>query len=217
MRYKAVLCDVDGVLRHWAPLDALDLDHGLPLGTFVAAAFAPERLIPAITGLVTDEEWRENVAAALAAACGSSRIARAVMTAWSEHAATVDTEVAALLRLARRSMPVALVSNATTRLEQDLEKLGLADVADVVVNTSRIGYAKPDARVYVEAAQLVGVPVHQCLFVDDTAANVAAARELGMPALHFRRFTDLLDALTGLTGLTTDREMTSLSAPASSE
>lgn len=197
LRYKAVLCDVDGVLRHWAPLDALDRDHGLPPGTFAAAAFAPERLIPAITGLVSDEEWRENVAADLAAASGSWSTARAVIAAWADQVATTDSDVAALLRLTRRSIPVALVSNATSRLEQDLATAGLEDVADVVVNTSRIGYAKPDTRVYVDAAQLVGVPVHECLFVDDTAGHVAAARALGMPAIHFRRFADLRDALAG--------------------
>ena len=193
--YKAVLCDVDGVLRHWPPLDALDRDHALPSGTFADAAFAPERLIPAITGLVTDEEWRETVAAALARACRSWSTARAVVAAWSDQLPKVDSDVAALLRRTRGSMPIALVTNATTRLEQDLAKQGLDDVADVVVNTARIGYAKPDSRVYVDAALQVGVPLHQCLFIDDTFGHVTAARSLGMPALHFRSFADLRDAL----------------------
>lgn len=82
------------------------------------------------------------------------------------------------------------------RTECDLRRQGLDDVADVVVNTSRIGYAKPDPRVYAIAAQRVRVPVHQCLFIDDTAANVTAARGLGMPAIHYRRPSDLRDALT---------------------
>ncbi|WP_051450742.1 HAD-IA family hydrolase [Actinospica robiniae] len=198
--YKAVLCDIDGVLRHWPPLDTLDQDHALPSGTFAGAAFAPERLIPAITGLVTDEEWRESVEAALAVACGSWSTARAVVAAWSVQLPTIDAEVAALLRQTRGTIPVALVSNATTRLELDLAKQGLEDVADVIVNTSRIGYAKPDSRVYVDAARRVGAALDQCLFIDDTVGNVAAARSLGMPALHFRTFADLRDALIGGTG-----------------
>jgi putative hydrolase of the HAD superfamily len=198
LKYNAVLCDIDGVLRHWPPTDAFDHAHHLPPGTFAAAAFAPQRLIPAITGQITDEQWRADTEDALATACGSRDTARNVVTAWSNQLPAIDTEVAALLRKVRRIMPVALVSNATTRLEEDLEKQGLGDLTDNVVNTSRLGYAKPDPRVYVAAAQRVGAPVHRCLFIDDTAANVAAARNLGMAAIHYRQFADLQQALAHL-------------------
>ena len=198
VRYKAVLCDIDGVLRHWPPAADLDLAHGLPPGTFAAAAFAPVRLLPAITGRITDEQWRASVEAAIADACGSPATARSVVAVWSAQLPTVDAEVAALLRAARRRGPVALVSNATTRLERDLQRQGLDDLADAIVNTSRIGHAKPDACVYVTAAERVGAPVHQCVFIDDTAANVAAAHGIGMAAIHYRQLSDLRDALATL-------------------
>ena len=195
VRYKAVLCDIDGVLRHWPPVDDLELAHSLPLGTLAATAFVPDRLIPAITGRITDEQWRASIETAIAGACGSPATARSFVAAWSDQLPTVDTSVVSLLRKVRRIAPVALVSNATTRLEHDLERQGLGDLADAVVNTSRIGYAKPDSRVYVNAAERVSAPVDQCLFIDDTAANVAAAQDIGMPAVHYRQFSDLRDAL----------------------
>ena len=46
------------------------------------------------------------------------------------------------------------------------------------------------------AAERVGAPVHRCLFIDDTTANVFAAREAGMTALHHRQIEDLQDALS---------------------
>ncbi|MEU7067283.1 HAD-IA family hydrolase [Streptomyces sp. NPDC046161] len=58
-------------------------------------------------------------------------------------------------------------------------------LADAVVNTARIAVAKPDPRVYLIAAERVGAPAHRCLFIEDAAANVTAAREVGMPALHY--------------------------------
>jgi putative hydrolase of the HAD superfamily len=195
VQHKAVLCDIDGVLRHWPPVDDVELAHGLPLGTLAAIAFLPERLIPAITGRITDAQWRTSTETALAETCGSPAAARAVVAAWSDMTPSVDADVVALLRKVRRIAPVALVSNATTRLEHDLYRQGLGDLADTVVNTSRIGYAKPDPRVYMIAAQRVGTPVHQCLFIDDTAANVAAAQDIGMPAIHYRQISDLRDAL----------------------
>ncbi len=198
MRYGAVLCDIDGVLRHWPAPDELERAHGLAPGAFAAAAFAPARLLPAITGGVSDEEWRAGVAEDLARACGSERRARAAVAAWSAMLPEVDREVVALLTRVREVVPLALVSNATSRLESDLARQGLADLPHCVVNTSRIGVAKPDPRVYRIAAERVGVPMERCLFVDDTAANVEAARAAGMPALHFRHPTDLHTPLTPL-------------------
>jgi putative hydrolase of the HAD superfamily len=205
--YDAVLCDIDGVLRHWPASGHADLDreHGLAEGTFAAAAFHPDRLLPAITGQVTDEEWRAAVAAEIALACGSRETAHAVVAAWSVLMPHVDHDVVSLLTAVRGKAAVALVSNATTRLEHDLAQQGLDGLADAVVNTARIGVAKPDRRVYRIAAERVGIPVHRCLFVDDTAANVAAAREAGMAAVHYRRPQDLHDALSPVIGTRADR------------
>ncbi|WP_328864503.1 HAD-IA family hydrolase [Streptomyces sp. NBC_00304] len=194
----AVLCDIDGVIRHWPAQDALEDAHGLPRGALAAAAFAPQRLLPAITGEVTDEEWRSAVAADLATVCGSADRAGAAVADWAGLVPLVDPEVVALLTSVRGVAVVALVSNATTRLELDLDREGLSGVADAVVNTARIGVAKPDPRVYRIAAERVGTVAGRCLFVDDTEANVAAARREGMAALHYRRPEDLRAVLAPL-------------------
>ncbi|MFJ7775819.1 HAD-IA family hydrolase [Streptomyces yangpuensis] len=198
--YDAVLCDIDGVIRHWPAADALERANGLHPGALAAAAFAPGRLRPAVTGRITDEQWRDAVAADLADTCGSRERALAAVRDWSELVPAVDQEVVTLLRDVREVASVALVSNATTRLEQDLERQGLAGLADCVVNTARIGVAKPDPQVYRIAAERLGVTVGRCLFVDDTAVNVVAAREVGMSALHYRRIGDLRRALSPLLG-----------------
>ena len=198
--FDAVLCDVDGVVRHWPPHAELESAHGLAPGAFAAVAFAPGRLLPAITGEVTDERWRENVAEGLVAQghCATPAEARAVIADWNGLRPRVDDDVLALLQLAREVLPVVLVSNATSRLEADLKELGLAEFVDEVVNTSRIGFAKPDPRVFAHAAEKVGVPVERCLFVDDTREHVEAARAAGMHAVHFHEAADLEEALRPL-------------------
>lgn len=191
----AVLCDVDGVLRIWAGLAEVDLAHGLAPGTVAGAAFRAERLLPAVTGQVTDEQWRAGVAEDLTSVCGSAERAAAVVAAWGRQPSEPDLEVLALLTVARRSVPVVLVSNGTTRLEADLVALGLDRAADAVVNTARLGFAKPDERVYRVAAERAGVPVGRCLFVDDSAANVAAAAAVGMHGHHHRGASGLARVL----------------------
>ncbi|MYS35011.1 putative hydrolase of the HAD superfamily [Streptomyces sp. KhCrAH-43] len=206
--YDAVLCDIDGVLRHWPSSTDIEAGHGLPPGSLAATAFAPSRLHPAITGKITDEQWRSAVAADLTSICGSADNARAAVAAWSGLVPRIDHEVVSLLTHARTVATVVLVSNATTRLEWDLARQGLDALADSVVNTSRIGFMKPDPRVYALAAAQAGAPVHRCLFIDDTATNVTAAREAGMTALHYRRPIDLSNALGPLLHTAPDAQPT---------
>jgi putative hydrolase of the HAD superfamily len=196
--YGAVLCDIDGVIRHWPTADRLEQEHGFPIGALAAAAFAPARLRPAITGQITDEQWRSAVAVDLAARYGSKERANAAVLAWSTLLPVVDQEVVALLGQVRDVVPVALVSNATTRLERDLERQGIAHLAHAVVNSARIGATKPDPWVYRTAAERLGVPVDRCLFIDDATANVVAAREARMTAFHYRQIEDLSEALSPL-------------------
>lgn len=192
MSFDAVLCDLDGVLRRWPPMTDLDLAVGVPAGTLAAAAFAPALLLPAITGRHTDEQWRAAVTAELTR--HTDRAAELV-AAWSAHVGEVDVEVAAVLRVARDHGPVVLVTNATTRLDADVAALRLTDHVDAVVTSARVGFAKPDPRIYQAAAEVAGTPLSRCLFVDDSAANVAVAAELGMSALHFRTAQGFLDVL----------------------
>ncbi|MGW7332644.1 HAD-IA family hydrolase [Streptomyces sp. NPDC054840] len=198
--FDAVLCDFDGVLRLWDPdgMAALDRKAGLAEGTLASAAFRPGLLEAAVTGRISDEQWRRRVAEDLAEACGSLDGALDLVSGWTALTGLVDTAVLELLTAARNRVPVALVSNATTRLEADLTALGLADAFDAVVNTARIGVAKPDHRVFEAAAKAVGVAPQRCLFIDDTPGHVAAAQEAGLTGIHYRHVDQLRRATAPL-------------------
>ena len=196
--FAALLCDMDGVVRHWDPTVTLSLERefGVPAGTIAAAAYAPEVLLPAVTGRISDQEWRVAIAGALASRCGTRARAASLVEAWSAGRGTVDTELLRVLESVRSHTPVALVSNATTRLEDDLAALGLTDAFDVVVNSARVGAAKPDPAIFLAAAGRLGVDPAGCLFVDDTPGHVEAARRIGMTATVYEsavRLKELLD------------------------
>lgn len=180
--FDAILCDLDGVLRRWPPLTELERAHGVPDGALAAAAFAPHRLLPAITGQCTDDDWRAAVADDLRV---HTDRAADLVAAWSAGAGAIDEDVAEVLADARAHGPVVLVTNATTRLESDVDALGLARHVDAIVSSARLGVAKPEPAIYLAAAVAAGVPPERCLFVDDSATNVAAARTLGMAGHHF--------------------------------
>ncbi|MGR4851972.1 HAD family hydrolase [Streptomyces sp. LARHCF252] len=186
--FDAVLSDFDGFVHLWDPdgMSSLDRAWGLAEGTLAGAAFDGELLRAAVTGRLSDEQWRGQVAQVLAPACGSPERARGLVEAWSGPTGRVDTDVVELLAALRTRVPVVLVSNATTRLEAYLAAIGLDEALDAVINTARIGAAKPDRRVFDIAAQQVGAEVERCLFVDDTAGHVTAARAAGATGVHYQ-------------------------------
>ncbi|WP_369943586.1 HAD-IA family hydrolase [Xanthomonas medicagonis] len=183
---RALLIDMDGVLRLWPDDDAeLERAHGVPPGSLRAVAFAPALLEPAIRGTTSDTHWRAEVAARIKALAPDAD-AVALVAAWSAPAAALlNPPVLALLREVRRRMPVVLLSNATSRLQHDLEALGIADAFDAVVNSSEVGAIKPEPAIFAHALAQLGVAADAALFVDDAAINVEAARALGLRAERY--------------------------------
>jgi putative hydrolase of the HAD superfamily len=193
---RALLIDLDGVLRRW---DArrevpLEVPFGLPAGTVSRTAFDPPLLEAATTGRITDEEWRRQIVERLVPRYGREAAA-GVVAAWSAPLGRIEAGVLELVRAVRRTSRVCLVSNATTRLERDLEALGLRAELDFVINSSRVGARKPDPRIFAAALEAVGVPAAGVLFVDDTLPIVEAARALGLSAHHFTGMAALEGAL----------------------
>jgi putative hydrolase of the HAD superfamily len=194
---SALIIDLDGVLRHWNPEHVTDIErrHGLPIGSLFRTAFAEERLRAAITGQVTDAQWRAGVAAALEREHGGPAAQRAVAD-WSALPGEVNTPVLHIVRgQRRRGRTVVLASNATDRLSADLGRLGLDRDFDAVFNSSAIGYAKPDQRVFAHIVDTLGVQPSHCLFVDDTAVNVAASSQAGLSSHRYRSPKDLITFL----------------------
>lgn len=59
------------------------------------------------------------------------------------------------------------------------------ELFDVVVDSSEVGLRKPDRRIYLLTCERLGVEPSSAVFVDDNLDNVAAARAVGMEAIHF--------------------------------
>ncbi|MFC6086976.1 HAD family hydrolase [Sphaerisporangium aureirubrum] len=57
---------------------------------------------------------------------------------------------------------------------------------DQIVISGEIGMRKPEPRIFHHALGLVGLPAERCVFVDDIAANVVAARTIGLVGVHHR-------------------------------
>lgn len=64
--------------------------------------------------------------------------------------------------------------------------LPVDEIFEVVVDSGFVGCRKPEPEIYEITLERLGVSADECLFVDDVDVNCAAARELGMSAVHYQ-------------------------------
>lgn len=201
----AVIFDLDGVIREWNNQVANEAETaaGIEPGTLLALAFSPELGPAAVTGELSWERWMDRISARYVAAHGTDALG--IVAGWSADYGTLVPEMVALLGDVRASVPVALLSNGTTRLEVELDHHGLTGLVDHVCNTARIGVAKPDAAAYRHALEVLGVSADRAAFVDDLAANVEAAAALGLTVHRHEHHSTTRAFLVGL-GIVADPE-----------
>lgn len=64
-----------------------------------------------------------------------------------------------------------------------LNKIGLIDKFDAIVDGTMIKNSKPDPEVFLQAAEKVGIKSEKCLVVEDADAGVEAGKRAGMRVL----------------------------------
>ena len=64
-----------------------------------------------------------------------------------------------------------------------LNKIGLIDKFDAIVDGTMIKNSKPDPEVFLQAAEKVGIKAEKCLVVEDADAGVEAGKRAGMRVL----------------------------------
>jgi putative hydrolase of the HAD superfamily len=124
--------------------------------------------------------------------------AGAVAKEW-EGLVAIDDELVAYIDTLRDNNKVALCSNAWESfirpilVSHDLERR-----FDAIVVSSEVGSTKPDPRIYLHTAHLLGAEPEACVFIDDGHANVAGAERVGMRGIRYQSLAQLQAALSTL-------------------
>lgn len=99
----------------------------------------------------------------------------------------------ALAQVRGAGLAVALAS-ASRNAAAIVDRLGIADRFDAIVDPSRVARGKPAPDLFLAAAQHLGVRPETCLGVEDAAAGIAALRAAGMASIGVGRREQLNDA-----------------------
>lgn len=110
----------------------------------------------------------------------------------------LDTELLALIRDLRSRYQLGIISNANDSLLETLDTFGLSADFDLIIGSAYEGIMKPDRAIFEKALHRLGCLPQESVFIDDAYANVAAARLIGMNAVHFSPELDLRSELSAL-------------------
>lgn len=179
MALRAVVFDLDGVIRHYDRAIEADIERrwGLEPGRLLEIAYGGELGQDLMCGRISPDEFAHR----LGVATGQPEAARELVA----MNADLDHEMVALVASVRHRVPVALLTNGTLQTRAELAAHGLSNAFDHVFNSAEIGLAKPHAEVFEHMLGVLGCEPGEVLFVDDRPANVEGALAVGIHAHHF--------------------------------
>jgi len=197
---RAVIFDWGGVFMRTvdaSPRLAWDARLGLAPGSVNRLVFESPAWRRAQLGEISDDDFWADMRVRLNLSPES--LAEFRYDFWAGD--RLDGDLVALVRRLRSHSKTALLSNFSAELRQLLAQFGLIDAFDAIVISGEEGVMKPDARIYHLAAEQLGVPVADCLFVDDFEENVAGAQAAGMQAIRFASFASFVLCLSSEWGV----------------
>ncbi len=89
--------------------------------------------------------------------------------------------------------PIALGS-ASKNAKHILDRVGLLDMFDAIVDGNNVTKAKPDPEVFINAAKLLGVNPEDCVVFEDSVAGIQAANIAHMTSIGIGDSTVLSEA-----------------------
>ncbi|MGI6072226.1 MAG: beta-phosphoglucomutase [Lachnospiraceae bacterium] len=121
----------------------------------------------------------------------------------------LSEEVSATLNELRERGYKLAIGSSSKNAKFILDRIGLGDFFDAVVDGTDITHSKPDPEVFLKAAAKLGVPPENCVVVEDAKAGIMAAvagnmtafalhgdaENCGLESYNLKSFKDLLNVL----------------------
>ena len=202
---SVAIFDLGGVLLEWNP-------RHLYRKLFDGDEAAMEHFL----ANVCTTEWNERQDAGRTFAEGTHALMpqhadkRALIEAWGNRfgemiPGAIEGSVEVLANLKARGVPIYGISNwsAETFPPQRQRFPFLSWFHDIVVSGD-VGVIKPDPRIFRILLERNAIAPDSAVFIDDVAANAAAASRLGIHGIHFRSPEQLKRELAAV-GLFADR------------
>lgn len=182
---KAVICDHGGVLsiREEIPgaPDRWRIKLGLDPESFQNALFDRDLGHQIAIGALTQEDESKLVAHRLR--IDLPTLERLRQECWFRP--IINYQLIEFLESLKPAAKVACLTNWSLEARAVMEERGVARVFDLIVVSAEERLAKPDPRIFELTLERLGVAPSEAVVIDDSMANIEAARSLGLGAVHF--------------------------------
>ncbi len=90
-----------------------------------------------------------------------------------------------VLELKELEIKVALLTNSVPEFWPVIENTIETGLFDCIIDSSVVGFRKPDKRIYELASKGLSVQTSSCIMIDDLAHNIEGAQNAGMQGVLF--------------------------------
>mgnify|MGYP000887915254 FL=1 len=109
-----------------------------------------------------------------------------LMDNWMEIMTPIEDNVRLLEELKKRGLKTFILSNFHREAyDRVYSKYEFFRLFDGIFISSQYGLLKPEREIYVRMLQIFSLDPAECIFIDDTPANIAAAKEIGINGIVF--------------------------------
>ncbi len=186
MKFQGIIFDLDGVICSTDEFHFLawkQLAESIGITNFTRADGDLQRGVSRMESLgilLRKSERKFSEEEKIALAEQKNNIYRQMLGTMSET--DLSENVRTTLFALKKSGKKLAVGSSSKNTKYILERLGLGDFFDAVVDGNMISRGKPDPEVFLKAAELLGLPPDDCLVVEDATAGIRAARAGGFEA-----------------------------------
>ena len=104
-------------------------------------------------------------------------------------------EVIDLVKRLRGEYKIGLLSNLEDAGVEVIKKQGLEENFDEIVYSCKVGFIKPDEKIYQIMLKKLGVKAEEAVFIDDKEINIDGAKKAGMKGIVFLNYQKLVQDL----------------------
>ncbi len=197
---KGIIFDLGGVIAPYGALmheaKFISEEFGVPEGEATIAIKESNYTLPELGREASITFW-QRVLAKLGVDA-SDEIIRASIQRWANRVTITSQPMMTLVDQLKKSYKIGLLSNTSVEYTGAIKDNSFWEHFDDVVLSYKVGLRKPDPAIYKLAAERLGVPPQQIVFIDDIPANVEPVGKLGMRGIVFENIDQLNQALAKL-------------------
>ena len=124
--------------------------------------------------------------------------ARKLMTAYKQaylKAAILKPDMIKLVKILHKHYKVVLLSNINDTHWQINKKRGIPNLFDTCFTSCELGITKDDVRTFNIITKKLNAKPEDCIFIDDKEGHVARAKSIGIDAIQFKSYEQLVKEL----------------------